>query len=100
MERYYNAADYDDYKQKAFEKAKKYYATRQWEWNSILRRCPDERMLALMVLHEWEQTEEGRKFKSDWDSNSGKRMLWGCLWPFIIIGIIVGIIALRVYFKN
>jgi len=100
MERYLAAADSNDYNQKAFAKAKKYYETHQWEWNSLLRRCPGEEVLALMMLHEWEQTEEGKKFKNEWDANYGKRMLWGCLWPFIIVGVIVGIIALRIYFKN
>ena len=91
---YLSAADENEYREKAFKKAKKYYQENPQEWARLCSFASKE-TIGMMMLMDYENTEEGRQFWEEWMANREKRLhrLAGCGFFFYLV-IILGCIIL------
>ena len=97
---YMYAEDENLYREKAFEKAKKYYKEHPQEWEALCSMYSKE-ILGMMMIMQYESTKEGRIFREEWLAGREKRLhkQAGCGLYFylaIIIGSILMLIFLNV----
>lgn len=99
---YLSAADENEYREKAFKKAKKYYQENPQEWDrlySFASKFASKDTIGIMMLMDYENTEEGRRFREEWMANRDKRLhrQAGCGFFFylaIILGSIITLICM------
>lgn len=97
---YLSAADENEYRERAFKKAKKYYQENPQEWARLCSYASKE-TIGIMMLMDYEQTEEGKQFREEWMTNREKRLHQqaGCGFFFylaIILGCIITVICMAV----
>lgn len=95
---YLSASNWNDYRKAVFEKAKKYYNDHPEEWAIICSHATKETLIFWM-MDAYENTDEGKAYKEQWEANKEKIVHNQAksgffIYGAIILGSIIGAICL------